>query len=509
MPLPKGFTEESSGGSPPAGFREESEIKQDYPVRRALSRFLIRPVIEGGAMTTGGAAGAILGSPAGPVGSAAGGAALAASMYPPAHRAANAVDEMLGIGGRARPVGSLKEQAQEVAGDFTTGLGIEAGGGALRRASQAIGPVLKGAIPTFLGPTKEAVVARMASNEVIRRAQPYLQQAERLPVILKNMGKTIDGLYQKAAGTLRSSPAVNQGAVPLSFVNKMIGGLQEKLKVGEAVVGSADQAAKNKLGALISDIGEIVKQKKMPEIVGPTGQVLRLSPKEVYLPETTVHKLIQRIRKNIDFTDKSASSTNSVLTDVSGQLDAGLKAGNRGYAKAIKPVATLTRLQNDVIEKFGLTKRTGEGLAPTDATISLVKSLPQERRGVSQGLAKRLKAATGEDITKTSKNRQLAEQFIGGNAQGSRRTLGGATIGSAIGTGIGHLVGAPAAGGSIGTMVGGIAGMATDTSGRQLAGNIIDAYVRARPFLAKIPYETVIRLISSGVLGPPPTTENE
>lgn len=505
---PPGFSlvEEAnaSGIKPPEGFslvsdeQSKPEIKQDFPMRRTLSKYLIRPAIEGGAMTIGGAAGAVLGAPAGPIGSGLGAVGMGAAMYPPAHEAANRVDELMGIGGRQKPVGDL----ERTLGEFQTGLGIETGGKVLGSAVKVgADKLVRGGVPTMLGPSKEAVVARMERPEAIKGAPSYTQQAERLPATLKNISKVIDKLYQRSSGTLRNSPEVKDGAVPLSYVNKMLGGLQEQLKVGQATVGSADQAASSKLGSLVDDMNNIIKQQKMPEIVGPTGQVLNLRPKEIYLPESTVHKLIQRIRKNIDFTDKSATSTNSVLTDVSGQLDAGLKSGNPAYEKSIKPVSKLTRLLKDTAETFSLTKHTGEGFAHTDKTISSLKSLPQERRGASQGLSRRLKAATKEDLVGTSKNRQLAEQFIGGNAQGSRRTLGGGAIGTTLGAGIGAAFGHPTAGAAIGSNVGAMAGMASDVGGREMGARIIDSYMRAKPWLAKLPYEVAVRLISSGVLG--------
>lgn len=480
---------------------DQPEIKQDYPVRRAVSRFLIHPAIEGGAMTLGGAAGL----PLAPETFGVAPVAMAAAMYPPAHEAANKVDEMMGIGGRPRPTGTIPEQLGKTAQDFQTGLGIEAGGKALSLIPSTVKGALKAAIPTFLGPSKEAVAARMANPEAIANAPSYLQQAERLPPALKGISKAIDGLYNRAKGVLRSSPDPREGAVPLSFVNKMIGGLQDHLKVGETPVGSADQAATGKLGSLIDDMNNIVKQPKMQEIVGPTGAPLALKPKEVYLPETTVHKLIQRIRKNIDFTDKSATSTNSVLTDVSGQLDAGLKSGNKFYAEAIKPVSKLTRLHSDIIDNFNLTKNTGEGVRPTDQTMASLKFLPTERRGISQGIAKRLKAATGNDLIGTSKTRQLADQFRGSNAQGTRRAFGGATIGSGVGAGLGVLVGHPTIGATIGGQVGTVAGMATDTSGREMAAKIIDAYAKLHPWLEHVPYGVVARMVASGIIGNPET----
>lgn len=476
-----------------------STIGQDYPIRRKISKYLVHPVIEGGAMTLGGAAGL----PLAPETLSVAPVAMAAAMYPPAHQAANKVDELMGIGGRPRPAGTIPEQLGKTAQDFQTGLGIEAGGKVLGLIPSAVKGTLKAAIPTFFGPSKEAVASRMANPEAIANAPSYLQQSEKLPPVLEGISKAIDGLYKRAGGVLRSSPDPKKGAVPLSFVNKMIGGLQDQLKVGEATVGSADQAATGKLGSLIEDMNNIVKQPKMPEIVGPTGQPLSLKPKEVYLPETTVHKLIQRIRKNIDFTDKSASSTNSVLTDVSGQLDAGLKSGNKFYEVGIKPVARLTRLYNDVVDKFSLTKRTGEGLLPSDQTISSLKTLPSERRGVSQGLMRKVKAVTGQDFTGMSKTRQLADQFVGSNAQGTRRAFGGATIGSGIGAGVGALVGHPTAGAAIGSQIGTVAGMATDTSGRETAARIIDAYAKIHPWLEHVPYGVVARMVASGIIGNP------
>lgn len=488
-----------SSGSKITYLDEQPEIKQDYPIRRKLMNYIGRPVIEGGAMTVGGLAGTTLAG-----GNPLGGVALSAALYPPAHEFANRLDETLGIAGRQRPAGTLSDQLGKMAGEFQTGLETETGARALGPiVNKGIETVVRGGIPTLLGPSREAVAARLANPAILQNAPSYLSQAERLPKVLDGIKTGIEKAYNRASSFLRNSPEPSAGAVPVSQVANILGDLQNELKVGQATVGASDKSATTKLQSLVGDVNDIIKRPTPAPILGPTGQPIILKKAEAFLPETTLHKVIQRIRKDINWDDKSASVANSVLTDVSGQLDTLLKTGNQTYARGMKPVAALTRLYNDSRDAFSLTKRTGEGLQPTDATISAMKSLPQERRGITQKVAQRIKAVTKEDFVKNSKTRALAEQFIGGNAQGSRRTLGGGVIGTALGTGLGHVVGYPGEMGTLGSMAGGLVGMATDTSGREMAGRIIDTYFRAKPFLAKIPYDIAVRLISSGVLGSP------
>jgi len=500
---PKAYLSDQSASQdkfdPVAYLSDQSQgIKRDYPIRRMVSKYLVRPLVEGGAMTLGAGAGAAVASPAGPIASGLAGVVGGAAMYPPAHEAVNRLDELLGISGMQKPVGDL----EKTLGEFQTGLGIEMGGkvlgSAVRKGAETL---VRGGVPTLLGPSKEAVAARLERPVSIKGAPTYQMQAERLPKVLGNISRAISSAYDKASSLLRNSPNPEEGAVPVSQLTGILNGLQEKLKVGATTVGASDKAATQKVLSLMGDLNDIIKRPTPAPILGPTGQPIMLRQAEAYIPETTFQKVIQRIRKDINFDDKSADVTNSILTDVSAQLDSLLKTGNDTYRRAMKPVSVLTRLYNDAAEKFALTKRTDEGLQPTDTTISSMKTLPQERRGMSQQIMKRIKVATGEDFTQKSKDRALAEQFSGSNAQGSRRTLGGATIGSAVGALLGHLVGAPGEGGTVGSMVGGLAGMATDTSGREVAAKIIDSYLRAKPYLANLPYNVLVRLVSSGALG--------
>jgi hypothetical protein len=116
----------------------ESDFQLDSTGKKNadLASTLYHGAIEGGAMTVGGAAGAILGSPAGPVGSALGATGLAAAMYPPAKRVAEAIDTMRGI---------TPPQTPNPASEFGEGLAIEASGAALKPAFKIAGKLLPGA----------------------------------------------------------------------------------------------------------------------------------------------------------------------------------------------------------------------------------------------------------------------------------------------------------------------------------------------------------------------------
>lgn len=99
-----------ASSSPPQGSGKYADILAAFPpvqtsstastenkwIRRA-STYGVHPLIEGGAMAAGGAAGGIVAAPAGPIASAIAAPAAAIAMYPPAHAAANAVDRAMGL----------------------------------------------------------------------------------------------------------------------------------------------------------------------------------------------------------------------------------------------------------------------------------------------------------------------------------------------------------------------------------------------------------------------------
>jgi hypothetical protein len=98
---------------------------------RRASTYGIHPAIEGGAMALGGTAAGIAALPASPLASAIAAPAGAIAMYPPAHKAANAVDEMLG----------LSHDETTLPEDLKSGVEMEAAGRALPAVAGAVSKI--------------------------------------------------------------------------------------------------------------------------------------------------------------------------------------------------------------------------------------------------------------------------------------------------------------------------------------------------------------------------------
>lgn len=119
---------------------------QDQPIEGKPQDWMSKvytPVIEGGAMAAGGAAGAVMGAPAGPVGAGLGGAGMAAAMYPPAKRFAASIDQMRGIDNPVNQPKPFFQQAKDITSDTGEGLAMEAGGRTINAGAEAIAPFAK------------------------------------------------------------------------------------------------------------------------------------------------------------------------------------------------------------------------------------------------------------------------------------------------------------------------------------------------------------------------------
>jgi hypothetical protein len=342
-------------------------------------------------------------------------------------------------------------------------------------------------ISSTLGPSREAVVARIADPAKVSGAASFSQLAERLPKSLETVKGKISEAYETAASKLRDSGNIAEGAIPKSQLQGILERLKSTLQTEGSVVGGAGKAASSKLTELIDDLDNILKAPEQKvKLLDSKGNEIQPTKVDVPLPESTVKNALQAIRKNINWDDKGASVANAKLTDASGQIDRVLKGQNPEYAQAMKKVSDLERVYNDTQSTFGITKKTGEGLQPTDATVAKIQSLPQERKAMSQKVARRLKAVTGDDYIDSSKTYGMARQFEGGQTQGSRRVNLGAVVGGGFGATIGYATGSPYIGGTMGTMAGGLAGAYVDRFGGKMAGGVTDAYAGASQLLSRV-----------------------
>lgn len=488
----------------PANDPNAATISRDYPLRRAVSNYLLRPVIEGGAMTLGAGAGAILGSPAGPVGAGLGALAGGAAMYPPANTAANAVDKMLGIENRQAPPAPILDQAKQVGKQFQTGAMIETGGRLLKPAVKGIEAIVKKAVPIAFGPSKEAVAARIADKDAIANAASHDALAQKLPETLNTVKSQITELEKAAQKTLSKSNNPQDGAIPVKAVEGLLNSLEKGLRVGKAVVGPAAERATSVINGIRKKILGIEPSET---VIGPYGEKIAQQP--AYISQSNLRDLIRSFDNNIDWTSQELAPLNTTLEKGRTIIDSILKHKNPAYAQAIAPEAEKIRLLKSVQRKFNVSSVPGEGFTPGTATATNLATATRDKKGVYQQTLRDLADATGDDYLRLSKNATLADQFKGGVTQGSRRAFSGAAIGGALGAGLGNVVGEPAAGAAIGSNLGTLAGMAVDTSGREMGAHVIDAYLKAKPWLQKIPLDVAVRLIATGVLDEKPAGGNK
>ena len=214
---------ESNNPSDPVQSPQGSSWKQK------VSDYLVHPLIEGGSMAVGGAAGAVIGSPAGPIGAGLGGAALATAMYPPAKRAAEDVDRMMGLTPPPQP--SIGEELQK-------GAEIETAGRVMNVAAPAVGRLFRS------GAKK---VAKLGQGITGARSNDIMTAYDKgLSVYggpgLKKAGKIFDDAAIKSGAKVEPGieelldPQLQHAKdVALTVANKMRGG--EQLSAQEALSG--------------------------------------------------------------------------------------------------------------------------------------------------------------------------------------------------------------------------------------------------------------------------------
>lgn len=182
------------------------------PKKQDLASKIYHPIIEGGAMTLGGLAGA----PFAPETLGAAPVATAAAMYPPAKNFANSIDRMRGI---------TPEEENPIK-DFGTGLGIEAGSRLLGTVAKptleaigkvvpgkAVGTAVSGTTPsnlsraynggfwkTFISPKSLDQASENYGNELSKLMNNYLTPEQQANILINPRGEanqTIASAYSK------------------------------------------------------------------------------------------------------------------------------------------------------------------------------------------------------------------------------------------------------------------------------------------------------------------------
>lgn len=337
--------------------------------------------------------------------------------------------------------------------------------GAVERISGKPGLIQRATAKTIsvgLGAPEDAILERMQNPTGVKTAFTHSELADQMVNSVKNLGETVSELSGEARKNLRSSPFIQDGAIP-------------KAKIAEAV-----KAARRDLGGVFSQESQAAS-KALKNVQGLFKKLRNT------VSEQQVRDLVDQLDSDIDWSNPAASRTNEALVNARTRLDAMLKKQNPYYAEGMKPTAEATRVMTDMQKKFGIGRKVGEGFHLTDQTVGKIKSALKENRMETQSLLERYKKITGEDIESKIRGANISAAFEGSNTNGSRR----AVIGGGVATVGGYMLGLPPQiTGPLGIIAGGFA----DIYGRRMAGALADTLARAPEMRRYIPVlETAAR----------------
>lgn len=206
-----------------------------------------------------------------------------------------------------------------------------------------------------------------------------------------------------AWSTLSSSKAMQKGATPKTVIKRTIEGLKAQIKVK----GPNQKQAIRNLDAF---------QETLDDFGGKT------------LSQREVKDFIKALDDNIDWDKQSMKASNEALKKLRTGLDQQLKNKNPLYKEAMQPVEDMVGNLQQVKTALGLKKEVGEGLVPTDTTITKFQNLPKDRKIFSQEIIEKFDEHTGGDLLNQAKLSQVANATEGGVTSGSRNVLAGLSV---------------------------------------------------------------------------------
>ena len=372
---------------------------------------------------------------------------------------------------------SLSEAPKNVVVGAGEGAVAGAAGNALM--SKVIGPLFERLLPATgksliasLGPKLDvpAVEAYLKEPQAIREALSDPQRAERLAQAMSKVGIDTKALSEAARAHLTGATSLS---APLEAAS-------------EGVVQSGAPEADG-LANTIKPIFDKIRAKLAPGGLASTpeaeGALKYLNEQEQryvdiaaqnggQISQQKMGELVRDLQKTIspsafDTTDISALKTQKKA--VAGSMNDVLKGQNADYETAMQPVAENRDLLGSLQDKFGLTKKPGEGYSPSESTNVKMGQLNNEDKTVSHSLLDHLKDKEGFDFLNDAKNRSVLDRF-GAEGAGHGLQIGGGLIGFGAGTAAGH----PWIGAGIGRQ------LAKGVDGGHVAKSILDLYIGGR-----------------------------
>jgi hypothetical protein len=377
-----------------------------------------RPALEVGGMMAGGATGAATPIPGG---AAVGGALGLAG----GKAAADLLDRGLGI---KKPIPSLGAAVGETAGNLAEGASAELGNKALEAAGGAAWPAAKKAMTAVLGPSGDALEARLTRNAAVKAAQPLEVLARELPQGVQALADNVSELRKQA---LDAVPQI-KNAHPLDVLARRLPGDVAELskKVSDlstealktlpestdaaggalpaTVLTDSIQQARGELGNSISKSAQMARS----TLDGYLERAQKLGPR---ISQYDLGQIIRDMDHDIDWESKDLTPQNQALEGIRSQVDGALKSVNPDYEAAMKPVADGTRLLKKAETLFQVKKAAGTGYAPSNATAAALKGAIQDTRVDSQDVLDALQKITGRDYLGDVQNSLAKQAYLDGS----------------------------------------------------------------------------------------------
>lgn len=313
-----------------------TELRQDYPLRRKIMD-VVRPTLSyGGAALSaipGAAGGTLLGG--GPVGTVAGGAALAGLGYAGGQKVSDIIEELIGLR-QPKPLG---EQFVQTGKDIATGATAELAG-------QAGGKVISSAVPAMFNKliSPKADPAIMARQELFEKYGIPYSPAD---VSQKKSTALLEGYLKRnisSAGRMQAAEEAKKTAMQgvARNLQKDMGGAVDMLSAGQI----AQETGKNRYGQFMAEAAK--RYKNIP--IDPTTPVETNALRDVAIGHIddlgnfnapAIKRLLNTAKESVDV---NMSYNPQQIVDAAGQPFRGGKMPNYTWQELLSDQSALRKM---------------------------------------------------------------------------------------------------------------------------------------------------------------------
>lgn len=333
---------------------------------------------------------------------------------------------------------------------------------------------------TFIPPAKVAKLAGAAMKGGKSAAVKAAIKANKIGnKVLFNVPGDVTERYLKNADRIRKAGTVDDLAENIAKKASQIGDDVSEFAEEAKAIRKAGGASSidDTLKTYDKLIDDAVTDAEKSTLVKRRNAVQRLKDQGGdYITDDQLYKEIKELDDVADFKSPVPTSGAAIANRARGSLREQLAKSNPEFAAKQAEIEKRIRARNALVKKFSLEKGTGtQRFQAGENASNAAKRLARTGKNDRKALLEEMRDIGYGDMTETAQDILDKASLSRAGAQGSRRTL----LGGGVGTAVGALTGNPVTGAAIGMA----AGAATD----QFAGRLARAAMDTQLFLAKNP----------------------